>query len=140
MRSSRPFTVHERTGICKSQLEAIIENPGNTRGAEQTFGRWFADGYVRLKRRIQSCSLMQKGKSLDMTTALGFKPDTSNTKLQINFSCLISRFFIWACKLKKQTPSLSHFLRLLKKTHKIETNQTAANILTSDHWQRPSLS
>ena len=33
--STRPITVHERTAICKSQLEPIIENPGNTRGAEQ---------------------------------------------------------------------------------------------------------
>jgi len=38
-RSTRPITVHERTAICKRQLEPIIENPGNTRGAEQAFGR-----------------------------------------------------------------------------------------------------
>ena len=31
-RSTRPITGHERTAVCKSQLEAIIENPGNTRG------------------------------------------------------------------------------------------------------------
>ena len=35
-RSTRPITVHETTAICKSQLEPIIENPGNT---EQAFGR-----------------------------------------------------------------------------------------------------
>ena len=39
--------VQERTAIFKSQLEPIIENPGNTRGAEQAFGRWFADGLYR---------------------------------------------------------------------------------------------
>jgi len=38
-RSTRPITVHERKAICKSQLEPIIENPGNTWGAEQAFGR-----------------------------------------------------------------------------------------------------
>ena len=38
-RSTRPITVQERTAIWKSQLEPIIENPGNTRGAEQAFGR-----------------------------------------------------------------------------------------------------
>ena len=27
----------------KSQLEPIIENPGNMLGAEQGFGRWFTD-------------------------------------------------------------------------------------------------
>jgi len=32
MRSTRPITVHERTAICKSQLEPIIENPGNIAG------------------------------------------------------------------------------------------------------------
>ena len=41
--STRPITVRERTAICKSQLESIIENPGNTGGggggAEQAFGR-----------------------------------------------------------------------------------------------------
>ena len=46
-RSTRPITVHERTAKCISQLEPIIENPGNTRGAEQAFGRWFADGLYR---------------------------------------------------------------------------------------------
>ena len=55
-RSTRPTTVHERTAICKSQLEPIIENPGNT---EQAFGRWFADGLyqglVRLQRRLVRC-------------------------------------------------------------------------------------
>ena len=35
----------ERTAICKSQLEPIMENPGNTQGAEQVFGR------CRIRRR-----------------------------------------------------------------------------------------
>ena len=39
--------MHERTAMCKSQLEPIIESTGNTRGAEQAFGRWFADGLYR---------------------------------------------------------------------------------------------
>jgi len=46
-RSTRPITVYERTAICKSQLEPIIENPGNIAGAEQAFGRRFADGLYR---------------------------------------------------------------------------------------------
>ena len=54
--STHPITVHERTAIYKSQLEPIIENPGNTWGAEQAFGRWFADGLYRglvfLQRRL----------------------------------------------------------------------------------------
>ena len=48
-RSTPPITAHERTAICKSQLQANIEKPGNTRGggSEQAFGRWFADGLYR---------------------------------------------------------------------------------------------
>ena len=50
------ITVHERRAICKSQLELIIENTGNTRGEEQAFGCWFADelygGLVRLQHRL----------------------------------------------------------------------------------------
>ena len=46
-RSTLPITVRERTAICKSQLEAIRENPSNGLagcGGEQAFGHCFADG------------------------------------------------------------------------------------------------
>lgn len=66
--------------------------------------------------------LIQKGNHLSIATALGLKPDNSNTKLQINFSCLMSRYYIWKCKLRDEIPNLSQFLRLLKKTYEIETN------------------
>ena len=36
-RSTRPIMAHERTAICKSQLEAIIKKPGNTRGVGTSF-------------------------------------------------------------------------------------------------------
>ena len=40
--------MHERTAICESQLEPIIENfQSVTRGAKQGFGCWFADGLYR---------------------------------------------------------------------------------------------
>ena len=58
-----------------------------------------------------------------MTTALGLKPDSSNTKLQINFSCLMSRYYLWKCKLRDEIPNLPQFFRLLKKTYEIETNE-----------------
>lgn len=35
--------MHEKTAIYKSQLEAIIENPGNMQVVEQAFGQWFTD-------------------------------------------------------------------------------------------------
>ena len=36
-RSTQPITVHERAAIYKSQLEAIIKKPGNTRGVGTSF-------------------------------------------------------------------------------------------------------
>ena len=61
--------------------------------------------------------LIQKGNHFVVTTALGLKPGSSlsNTKLQINFSCLMSRYYIWRCKLRDEIPNLPQFLRLLKK-------------------------
>ena len=35
---------------------------------------------------LQSCSLIRKRNNLVISTALGLKPDSSNTKLQVNFS------------------------------------------------------
>ena len=46
-RSTCPIMVHERTAICKSQLEPIIKNLGNVWGLEQVNDRWFADGLYR---------------------------------------------------------------------------------------------
>ena len=71
---------------------------------------------------LQTSALIQKGSHLAMTTALGLKPDSSKSNLQINFSCLMSRYYIWKCKLRDETPNLSQFLRFFKKTYEIETN------------------
>ena len=71
---------------------------------------------------LQTSALIQKGSHLALTTALGLKPDSSKSNLQINFSCLMSRYYIWKCKLRDETLNLSQFLRLLKKTYEIETN------------------
>ena len=72
---------------------------------------------------LQSCSLIQKGNHLVMTTALGLKPDSSNTKLQLNFSCLMTIYCIWTSKLRDEIPKLPQFFRLLKKTYETETNE-----------------
>ena len=58
-----------------------------------------------------------------MTTALGLKPDGSNTTLQINFSCLMSGYYIWKCTLRDKIPNVPQLFRLLKKTYEIETNE-----------------
>ena len=52
--SSKLITARERTAIRKSQLEPVIVKPGNTRGTEQGFGRWFADVLYRDLVRLRS--------------------------------------------------------------------------------------
>jgi len=58
-----------------------------------------------------------------MTTVLGLKSNSSNTKRQINFSCLMSRYYIWMCKLRDEIPNPPQFVRLVEKTYEIETNE-----------------
>ena len=43
-------------------------------------------------------------------TALGLKPDSSKYTLQINFLCLLAKYYIWLCKLKERLPKLNEFL------------------------------
>ena len=62
---------------------------------------------------LRPCSLIQN-ENLDMITALGLSPDTSDAKLQINFCCLMSRYHIWLCKMKNEIPNFPQFLRFLK--------------------------
>ena len=78
--------------MCKSQLEPIIENPGNMHaGAEQAFGRWLADGVyrglIRLLRRLVIPTTRQNNtdKKLDFSTGRVFLPceKFENTKLSI---------------------------------------------------------
>ena len=74
--------------------------------------------FARKKRTL--CSTFSgKRNHLVMTTALGLKSDSSNTKLLINFSCLMSRYFIWTCELRDEIHNLPQSLRLLKKTYEI---------------------
>ena len=43
---------------------------------------------------------------LQLGTALGLKLDISKYKLQINFGCLLAKYYIWICKLKTFPPIL----------------------------------
>ena len=70
---------------------------------------------------LRAGSLIQN-ENLDMITALGLSPDTSDAKLEINFCCLMSRYHIWLCKMKNEIPNFPQFLRFLKKTYEIEKN------------------
>lgn len=50
--STRPITVLERMAICKSQLEAIIENPGNTREGSRIFVPLFGEQHGLIFQRV----------------------------------------------------------------------------------------
>ena len=110
----KPIKDNDLCTFCKEETDTLLHlfwQCKVTSNFWETFFQW-----------LQSSSLIQKGNHLAMATALGLKPDNSNTKLQINFSCLMSRYYIWKCKLRDEIPNLSQFLRLLKKTYEIETN------------------
>jgi len=101
--------------FCKEETDTLLHLFWQCKVTSLFWGSFF--------QWLQSCSLIQKGNHLVMITALGLKPDSSNTKLQINFSCLMSRYYLWTCKLRDEIPNLPQFLRLLKKTYEIETNE-----------------
>ena len=87
---------------------------------------------------LQSCSLIQKGNHLVMTTALGLKPDSSNTKLQINFSCLMSRYHIWKCiSWEMKLPTFHNFFAPFEKNlwNWNKQTQPPAWKMETSHWQ-----
>ena len=72
-RSTGPITVHERTAICKSQLEPVVENPGNIAGAEQ--GVQF-----RLQRRLDKMQLLANLKNI---LYMGFRATLNFRKFKV---------------------------------------------------------
>ena len=66
-----------------------------------------------------------------VATTLGLRLDTSKRKLQINFSFLVAKYYIWVCKLKEQIPKLDDFLGYLKYIYQIEKN----NASTKKKWE-----
>ena len=52
---------------------------------------------------LKECKVVQESYILEITTALGLRPDTSNLKLQINYCLLQAKFFVWCCKVKGKT-------------------------------------
>ena len=114
----------DRCSFCEKETETLLHlfwHCNQTTRFWESFFKW-----------LQTSLCTQKGNKLDMTIALGLKPDTSNAKLQINFSCLMSRYCIWICKLKNEIPNLSHFLHLMNKSYEIEKNDPNSS---SEKWK-----
>ena len=70
---------------------------------------------------LKECKVVQESYILEITTALGLRPDTLNLKLQINYCLLQARFFVWCCKVKEKIISWINFKQILKRNFEIET-------------------
>jgi len=71
--------------------------------------------WTNFKVWLQSCQVIAKETPLEPDTALGLRPDSSKHKLQIKFSCLNAKYYIWLCRQKKCSVSKSkRFLTVFK--------------------------
>ena len=52
--------------------------------------------------------------TIDPLVALDLKPDSSKNHPQINFSCLLARYYIWMSKRKETAPKVEGFLQYFK--------------------------
>ena len=65
---------------------------------------------------LQSCQVVAKETPLEYVTALGLRPDSSNHQLQINFCCLIAKYYICGpCRLNKMFSRIKRLLILYLK-------------------------
>ena len=70
--------------------------------------------------------------TIDPLVALGLKPDSSKNNPQINFSCLLARYYIWMSKRKETAPKIEGFLQYLKSIYNTEANAESA---LSKKWE-----
>ena len=87
--------------------------------------------WISLSLWLQSCKIVEKETLLELGTALGLNPDRSKYKLQINFCCLLAKYYIWICKHKEFPPKLNDFLRYMKHINEIENK---ANTFNQKKW------
>ena len=62
---------------------------------------------------------------LEISVALGLRPDSSNHHHQINFCCLLARYYIWICKKKETAPRIEGFIKYLESVYDIEVKTGA---------------
>ena len=58
--------------------------------------------------------------TMNIAVALGITPSSSENHHQINFCCLLARYYIWRCKINETTPKAEGFLQYLKSIYSIE--------------------
>jgi len=63
---------------------------------------------------------------LEISVAVGLRPDSSNHHHQINFCRLLARYYIWICKKKETAPRILRRLqKYLKAVYDIEVKTGA---------------
>jgi len=87
--------------------------------------------WISLSLWLQSRKIVEKETLLEIGTALGLNPDRSKYKLQINFRCLLAKYYVWICKHKEFPPKLNDFLRYMKHVNEIENK---ANTFNQKKW------
>jgi len=80
---------------------------------------------------LQSRKIVEKETLLKLGTVLALTPDRSKYKLQINFCCLLAKYYIWLGKHKRIPPKFNNFLRYMKHIDEIENK---ANTFSQKKW------
>ena len=87
-RSTSPITVQKRTAMCKSQLEPIIENPGNTRGWNTL---WVADSQTDYTAAQFVCNAGCYAPALIIALKKTFRTKIKTTCKLISLKCLTNK-------------------------------------------------
>ena len=74
---------------------------------------WFcpkvSSSWSSLISRLICFEVLPAQYKLNVLVALGLGPDSSKSQHQINFTCLLARYYIWICKKRKSEPNLAFF-------------------------------
>ena len=76
-----------------------------------------------LTERLSLLHIISEHYTTEPLVAHGLKPDCSKNHQQINFSCLLARFYIWMSNRKETAPKVKGFL---KSIYDIEANAETA--------------
>ena len=73
---------------------------------------------------FQNIALISQTGYIDRMTALGLRPDKSKFFHTVNLCCLLTRFYIWMCKLKET--NMNSYLSFVKSQYALDAKGKAA--------------
>ena len=100
----------KRTGEASASLLGMLQGSGLLELLNRTV-KWTQYYYRQLQIGNLRCARAEAG---------FFKPTW-----QINFCCLLARYYIWICKKKETAPRIEGFLKYLKSVYDIEVKTGA---------------